>query len=554
VTRSSAPLVTGVLVAAIGIAASIAGFIMFQSQVRDEARERLSSTGQELAFITNDIESIAEQQALGLRGLYESSVDVTKEEFDHFADVTGGDLATEFGFAPRIPASMLDEFVAKVRLTQPGYSITNSPDSEGDAISRSFRWPLLYVSKEEGGVGFDAGFELSSNPVIAAAIGAAQSTNFPVVTGFVSLPGDDEEGDVVLVSSVGPPEAPLGVGIVTLQLDELLTERAAQLTGGEVAVRLSEGLADGAVSTGDMWQTSVDIAGRWFGLTLEVVESTSYQIALVPLVVTVSLSIALGWFSYRARKDRDLRVRFAALQETLAEKDRFLATVSHELRTPLTSVVGALEMMGDPEVRMPDHDIEMLIRDARDSARDLERLVDDQLTAARLLAGALTIKRESVNLDELVTRVVASVNLPSQVKIDIHQLGSAMGDRLRVRQIVRNILTNAGRYAYSHIEIAGSTDGDHRVVSIRNDGKPVAPEIADQLFVPFVGDSSGTQPESIGIGLAVSRDLARRMGGDLVYTYEGDYVKFTMTLPTVADGDVATEDSPGAAARYIPSR
>lgn len=539
----------GALVAATGIGASIVGFVTFQNQQRDNAADRLAATGQELSFVTKDIESLAVQQALGIRGLFESSVVVTKDEFDHFSAVTSGDYPTQFGFAPRVPSSMLDDFVANARLEQPDYEIRSAAGRDGDSMSPSFRWPLLYASIQPGEAGFDAGFDLASDPVIASAIGFAQARHSPVVSGFVALPGDEEEGDVVLIASVGTSENPLGVALVTLQLDELLTERASQLTEGDIQATIEEGVAT-SVSTGNEWRTSVSIAGRWFGLTVQAADVPSTRIPLIPLSASVLLSLLLGWFAYRARKDRDLRVRIARLQKTLAEKDRFLATVSHELRTPLTSVVGALEIMADPELTMPGHELEILVRDARDSARDLERLVEDHLTAGRLMAGALTVKRERVDLDEIVTRVIASVNLPPQIEVVAHPLGSAAGDPLRVRQVVRNVLTNAGRYAATQIEILGSVQGNQLTVTIRNDGEPVPPEIVDQLFVPFVGDGSRTRPESIGIGLAVSRDLARRMDGDLTYAYDGHYVAFKVTLSIVVDHELDSDGPAHSTTRF----
>jgi signal transduction histidine kinase len=253
------------------------------------------------------------------------------------------------------------------------------------------------------------------------------------------------------------------------------------------------------------------------------------------LVLGIATSVLAAWLSHGVSRRRNLARELATLQATLAGKDRFLAGVSHELRTPLTAVVGNLELLAHQTIPMTQAERDRLVIDALDSAAELERLVDDHLTAARLSAGALTIRSEVVDLDPLVTRILDGLSLPPRLKVTCGALGSCLGDGLRVRQIVRNILRNAGRYASSEIEIRRRPGDERVIVDILNDGVPVSPSMADRLFQPFTGETVPGQPESIGLGLSVSRDLARRMGGDLDYTYSGDRACFSLELPTVAE-------------------
>jgi signal transduction histidine kinase len=218
------------------------------------------------------------------------------------------------------------------------------------------------------------------------------------------------------------------------------------------------------------------------------------------------------------------------LEQTLADKDRFLATISHELRTPLTAVVGALELLGRDESVGTEVE-EMLLADARVSASELERLVDDYLTAARLTAGALTVNLGVVDLDVLLARILAGIEQPARLSMKVGELGLCAGDAIRIRQIVRNLIRNANRFAVSEVEVRAIRTLDLTTVEVVNDGEPVPLEVIDKLFDPFVKGINPGQPDTLGLGLFVSRDLAIRMGGALSYSYDRGKVMFSLSLP-----------------------
>lgn len=354
----------------------------------------------------------------------------------------------------------------------------------------------------------------------------------------MSLPGDDETGDMALVSSItGPDGEILGVGLAIIQIDEALAERAGLLLDGDTGWRVREvvpGEESIAVSTADHWADSVSIGDRGVVLELDSSQSgdgrfgtASDWLALLGIVTSGLLAI----LTYSLMKRRVVVRRIEMLEQTLAEKDHFLATVSHELRTPLTAVVGTLEVINDNLDHLSPDQYASLFGDARDGALELERLIEDYLTAARLTAGALTIKNEVVDLDAVFTRTIARLNLPASLSVTVGPLGSCVGDSLRIRQIVRNILRNAARYARHDIEIDNTGDDSFVVVEIRNDGDPVSDKLLDGLFEPFGGSTTSGRTEPIGLGLSVSRGLARRMGGDLLYSVDGEWTVFSVVLP-----------------------
>lgn len=495
-------------IAVLGVAASVAMFIRAENSEERRALDTLASTGQEVSRVVADLGGLARNQAQALEGFFESSVDVTKKEFDHFASVVGS--------AP-VSGSM---FAAPSATTDPGV----------------FTWPVVFETRAD--IGYGVGFDLASVPELSDAIDRSLSTEVPVSSGFIELPGDDVAGDLVLVSSIRRPDGEiLGVGLVVLQIDEVVGERVALLLQGEATSAIHEvvpGQEPEVISTSERWVDLVSIGDRIVGVELNASPAGNARfgalsdwIALLGILTTSLLAI----LAYNLMKRRASVQQIEKLERTITEKDRFLATVSHELRTPLTAVVGMLEVLNDNLDHLTPEQYKPLLSDARDGALELERLIEDYLTAARLTAGALNIKQEVVNLDTIFSRTIARLNLAENLGVTVRPLGSCVGDSLRIRQIARNILRNAARYADHQIQVANVGDDSMVVIEIRNDGDPVPDDLIDGLFEPFGGSTPPGGTEPIGLGLSVSRGLARRMGGDIRYSVDGKWTVFSVVLP-----------------------
>ena len=165
-----------------------------------------------------------------------------------------------------------------------------------------------------------------------------------------------------------------------------------------------------------------------------------------------------------------MRRRLKVLETTIAEKDNFLASVSHAIRTPMTSIVGALELLNDQRLPLEEGTRTDLLRDARISALDLEHLTENYLTGARVASGALTVKSTVVDLDLLTSRVLDSLDIPKRIVVTVEQLGKCQGDVLRIHQIIRNVLRNAGQHALSSIVVRVRLSHPFVVLQISNDG------------------------------------------------------------------------------------
>ena len=226
-------------------------------------------------------------------------------------------------------------------------------------------------------------------------------------------------------------------------------------------------------------------------------------------------------------------------------KSDFLAMMSHELRTPLNAIGGYAQLlqMGVHGSVTPAQR-EALERIERSQAH-LLALITDLLDFARIDAGRVQFEIEDVALDEILAGItaLAEPQLRSRT-LRFTQAARQPGvfvraDRARLSQILLNLVGNAIKYTRDGGEIAVTTDlGDARVlVHVRDTGPGIPADRLEQIFEPFVqGDRAFNRPnEGVGLGLAISRELARGMDADVtVSSVVGRGSTFTVTVPRSA--------------------
>lgn len=188
-----------------------------------------------------------------------------------------------------------------------------------------------------------------------------------------------------------------------------------------------------------------------------------------------------------------------------------------------------------------------------EQSEEVSAIVDDLLVAARTDIGELTVADVPVDLRAQTVQVLETLDQSQSIAL-VGQAPKACGDPARVRQILRNLFTNAKRYGGDHIrvELGSHSDGLASLV-VRDDGDPIPVEDRERIFEPY--QRAHNQPGltgSIGIGLAVSRRLARLMGGDLTYRHQNGHSIFELSLPVAAPTDLESHwptAAPTAAAR-----
>ncbi|MEN8040341.1 MAG: GAF domain-containing sensor histidine kinase [Actinomycetota bacterium] len=227
----------------------------------------------------------------------------------------------------------------------------------------------------------------------------------------------------------------------------------------------------------------------------------------------------------------------ARLEHSLSSKDQLIASVSHELRTPLTAVVGLAEELITAGDDLDAGERSELIEIIAESSRDLANLVEDLLVAARSEEGTLPVFPDRIDLSTLAQSVLSHLIVPENHSVVIEDNTCvAYGDPIRVRQIIRNLLTNAFRYGVSPITVTVRTEDGRALLDVHDTGAGIPVSDRQAIFEPYGrAESSPTSKASVGLGLALSRRLAGLMGGSLTYE-DGDGATFRLTLP-VSDED-----------------
>jgi signal transduction histidine kinase len=240
----------------------------------------------------------------------------------------------------------------------------------------------------------------------------------------------------------------------------------------------------------------------------------------------------------------DLGRAFDQMQHRLQQQEEarraFVSTASHELRTPLASLDGMLELLDD-DLRGGDPDLadaRSLLDRARTQSRRLARLAADLLDLSRLDA-QVELRSEPVELGELSRAVLAEFELGTEERGIVSTLDDtagqvwARGDPGGIARIVRILLDNAVRVSPQGGEICVALrNGDQASVTVRDEGPGVIREEQELIFERFQRGRATGGTAGFGLGLAIGRELAERMGGELVLD-QSDLpgATFTLRLP-----------------------
>ena len=247
-----------------------------------------------------------------------------------------------------------------------------------------------------------------------------------------------------------------------------------------------------------------------------------------------------------------------ALREVDRRKDEFLAMLSHELRNPLAPIAMAVEIM---RLQEPGDDSIVWARDviARQTAQ-LTRLVDDLLDVSRITLGKITLNRSALDLRPIVAQAVEAVqplftarhhNLAIDVSAEPLPI---WGDGARLTQIISNLLNNAARFTADggHIVLAVRREGARVVLSVKDDGIGIPPDMRERVFDMFtqIEWPGQRKQEGLGIGLALVKRLVEMHDGDIEARSAGAGCgsELVVRLP-IAEDDRAIADGAAAGAR-----
>jgi two-component system sensor histidine kinase BaeS len=246
-----------------------------------------------------------------------------------------------------------------------------------------------------------------------------------------------------------------------------------------------------------------------------------------PQKVLVIATVALALILALALAFRTVFGRVAgAFAEQTRLRRQLMADVAHELRTPLAILQGRIEGLLDGVYPRDEARFAELLEETR----HLSRLVEDLGTLAHAEAGALELRKEPVDLGDLLRDVAAALPRPIAVEIPA-DLPAIEVDPVRIRQVLLNLLANALRHtpAEGVVSIEAQAQPQRMLIRVRDSGTGIAPEDLPRVFERF---QKGSGSRGSGLGLPIARKLVLAHGGDIgIESTPGQGTEVTVSLP-----------------------
>jgi signal transduction histidine kinase len=251
-----------------------------------------------------------------------------------------------------------------------------------------------------------------------------------------------------------------------------------------------------------------------------------------------------------AESEAQLRAKNSELERQSKMKAEFISIAAHELRTPLTSIVGYLDLFSEGRFGELPPLIARPMASVRRNAHRLKRLVHDMLDVSRIEAGRMVLRRELVDLGEVMRDVVTELMPLASARrqalvITVEPIATIDADRDKLHQIGVNLVSNAIRYTPDQGEITVAVDeapleryaGGWARLRVRDNGVGIAETDRQRIFDPFLHAQpakhhTSAGPDSAGLGLYIARGLIELHGGLVsVDSQPGVFTEFTVLLP-----------------------
>ena len=385
------------------------------------------------------------------------------------------------------------------------------------------------------------------------------------------------------IPAVDTPSWPSGVLLLLpTHRDALLTADALDKNGlssvvcnhpATLAQQLAAGV--GAVLVSEEWLTqgaqailleALELQPRWSDLPILVLTRSGADsqqardalaklgnvtllerpLRLAALISTVRSALRARERQYQIRTHLDdLERASEAAAQTSRRKDEFLAMLAHELRNPLAPIRNALHLLG-ADARGAGQDVELRAMIQR-QVDHMVRLVDDLVEVSRLSRGTIDLRRERVDI-AAVLRNAIDLSRPlvdaggHELVLDLPEEALVIdADPVRMAQVFGNLLNNAAKYAErrGRITLRAVREGDEVVVSVRDRGIGIEPEMLPHVFELFTQGrrEAHRAQDGLGIGLTLVRSLVEMHAGSVDAASDGCGTgsEFTVRLPTAVD-------------------
>ncbi|GBE57723.1 sensor histidine kinase YycG [bacterium BMS3Abin01] len=269
-------------------------------------------------------------------------------------------------------------------------------------------------------------------------------------------------------------------------------------------------------------------------------------------ITQAAVAVADGDFSKQVTVDSQdeigrladaFRFMTGEVQKSQQQQRQFVINVSHELKTPLTAITGHVQALRDGVVEGPEAVGRSLEVISTETDR-LNRLIEDLLSLAKFDARQFELRNSSFSLDEVLAAVVEGFSREARERqVELGRTGEAglelTTDQDRLRQILANLVQNALSHtpAGGKVSIEAAGEGDRARITVSDTGAGISSEDLPHVFDRFYRSQGAAREAGLGLGLAISRELAQAMGGDIsARSRPGEGSGFTLTLPLSPGG------------------
>lgn len=293
---------------------------------------------------------------------------------------------------------------------------------------------------------------------------------------------------------------------------------------------------------------------------LDSVFNTGETIHLFEMKTMINEKAAYFNMTYAARKDQEGKIdglMFLGLdvtdqvetrlnlQKAVQARDEFLSIASHELKTPITSfliqlqLVDTLRARGDKRA-YEEKRINSLVEMGTRQLMRINRLVDDMLDIARINTGKLSFRKETVQLNDILQEVITRMRFLFEKEETTLILSQTTDieialDRIRIEQVLTNVLTNALRYGKKNpVTVSLVKEETFALISVADQGLGMAPEVLEKIFNRFERGVNANDFSGLGLGLYISRQIVEAHGGKIEARSDGPGKGSTIliSLPT----------------------
>lgn len=548
-------------------------FSFSREKYHNEKQLEFDKLSQSFVQELNRAENTVEQQLRALKGLFDASDQVTREDFERFAREinTGNVKLRAMAWLPRVPASKLPNLERAARASGiRDFSVRLvTPSAVEPAQGKEVYFPIYYTEPLEQN--YQAlGIDVYHHPIAGPSVKKAIETGQPALTSLLALAQEKEKATGIIayypvyeVMNRQQRAEVIGVVEVVFELDIMLEDlhRNEYKTGFSFTSILDNDdknqIQIGVANQNSLFNRLETLSFFDRSLTIEFASTSQYEKRFVDWtswiviiggsiigVVTIAFIYSLMSFHDALSMQVDFKTKALTdankqLIEANQSKSLFLANMSHELRTPLNGVIGTLQLI---DSAVMDDESRDLVNQGLVSSKTLLTVINDILDISKIEAGKVNIEYLPTDVSNLFAVTVESMRvraddakLQLNLEIDEGFHSSWKLDPTRVKQILLNLLSNAIKFtADGEVRVKVWQQQNQVCFSVTDTGVGMTAQELKAIFQRFEqADKSTTRKYGgTGLGMAITKQLLDLMDGEIKVNSEKDQgTEFTVMIP-----------------------